>query len=319
MNEKELINILIASDINYAPYYGVMLTSLFQNNSDVPFNIHLLTDRSWSQAMTEKFDNLTRKFNSTFHVYWVDEQVLADFPIKAHITLPTYYNLCASALLPDSIHRIIYMDGDMIVNGDIRPLWNLDLQGNACAQVTGAAYYDEEQYERLGYDKKYGVYNNGIVVYDFDQLRQMDYSHKAIQFIIDNPEKVTWMDQDAMNALLHDKTLRLPYRYNFQTLALTKERWQHYDDDFRNQVWSESRNPVVVHYTGHLKPWQMQYYGLPFGSLWDKYCRQSDWKDAKQHRPLSRYAKHLIKRLVLNSSFRKKCEELYIAQAWALR
>ena len=316
---KERIDILIASDINYAPYYGVMLTSLFINNKESCFDIHLLTDSTWTPEMTKRFEGLARQYDSSFHSYVVDEKVLADFPTKSHITLPTYYNLSASSLLPDSIHRIIYMDGDMIVNGDIRPIWELDLQGNVCAQVLGAAYYDEEQYVRLGYDKKYGVYNNGVTVYDFDKLRDMDFSNKALQFIIDNPEKVTWMDQDAMNALLHDKTLRLPYRYNFQTLALTKERWQHYDDAFRREVLSESNNPMVVHYTGHVKPWQLRYYGFPFGSLWDKYWRLSDWHEAKQRKPIKQYAKYLIKRVSHQSSFRNQCNDVYIKEAWALR
>lgn len=316
---KEHIQILIASDINYAPYYGVMLTSLFMNNSDSSFSIHLLTDSTWTNRETKRFENLATKYNSTFHVYVVDEKQLDTFPLRGHLTLPTYYNLCASSLLPESIHRIIYMDGDMIVNGDIYSLWELDLKENVCAQVLGAAYYDEEQYRRLGYAKKYGVYNNGIVVYDLDKMRAMDFSNKAIQFIMENPEKVTWMDQDTMNVFLHDKTLRLPYRYNFQTLALTKERWQYYDEDFRKQVLEEAKHPIVVHYTGNVKPWTYRYIGFPFGILWDKYCNLSGWKDAKRQDSLIKRVKYLVKKLIKPSLIRMKCLDVYIEQAWDLR
>lgn len=313
------INILIGSDINYAPYYGVMLTSLFMNNSESCFDIHLLTDKTWTAKATAKFQKIAHRYQSDFHVYIVDEKQMEQFPLGGHLTLPTYYNLCASSLLPESIHRIIYMDGDMIVNGDIRPLWELDLKEMVCAQVIGAAYYDEEQYVHLGYDKHYGVYNNGVVVYDFDKMRAMDFSRKAIQFISDNPEKVKWMDQDTMNALLYDKTLRLPYRYNFQTLALTQERWQYYDNAFRMHVLEESNHPIVIHYSGHVKPWSFCYYGFPFGSLWNRYCALSEWKNSKQRKPILKYIKYLIKHILMRSSFRRRCETVYIKEAWNLR
>jgi len=45
----EKINILIASDVNYAPYYGVMLTSIFENNKSLSFVIYLLTDETWTK------------------------------------------------------------------------------------------------------------------------------------------------------------------------------------------------------------------------------------------------------------------------------
>ena len=289
------------------------------NNQESRFDIHMLTGSTWTEKVSVKFEKLVAKYNSEFHVHVVDEQQMANFPLCGHLTLPTYYNLCASDLLPDSIHRIIYMDGDMIVNGDIRPLWELDLQGKACAQVLGAAYYEDSQYYRLGFDKRYGVSNNGVVLYDLDKIREMNFSQKAIQFILDNPDKVTWMDQDAMNALLYDKTLRLPFYYNFQTLALTKERWQYYDEDFRKQVLESAKNPIVIHYTGRDKPWQFRYYGYPFGLLWDRYCGQSYWKNAKQRRPFVKYMKYLVKRLFWRSSFKRKCDAIYVSEAWSVK
>ena len=317
---NERINILIASDINYAPYYGVMMTSLFLNNKESKFDIHLLTDSTWKEIETKRFESLVAKYNSTFHVYVVDEKQLEKFPLRGHLTLPTYYNLCASSLLPESIHRIIYMDGDMIVNGDILPLWELDLKEYVCAQVLGGSYCDKSIYDRLGYDEKYGYYNNGVVLYDFDKLRKMDFSNKAMQYITDNPEKVTWLDQDTMNALLYDKTLRLPFRYNFQTVALTKRYWKYYDEKFRLYVLEESKSPVVVHYAGNVKPWTLQYWGLPYGNMWNKYYRNSVWKEAIQYKKMSmKYFKYLLKRIFRSSIFRQRCKQEYIDQAWVLR
>ena len=52
---NDRINILIACDKNYAPYYGVMLTSLFYNNKDSVFHIHWITDKFVPQEEKDKF------------------------------------------------------------------------------------------------------------------------------------------------------------------------------------------------------------------------------------------------------------------------
>ena len=87
----ERINILIGSDINYAPYYGVMLTSLFMNNKESKFDVYLLTDETWTDAETKKFSNLANSFNSTFKVIVVDFDIsdicnFSSFKVK---TFPT--------------------------------------------------------------------------------------------------------------------------------------------------------------------------------------------------------------------------------------
>ena len=315
---NEMINILMACDKNYAPYYGVMLTSLFMNNKESSFHIHWITDKFVPQTEKAKFQELVNENHSKLSIYEIDNSSLTDFPQTAHINYAAYYNLKASEILPQSIHRIIYLDGDMIVNGDIRPLWELDLKGNVCAQVLGGSYKDHSLYERLNYAKEYGYYNNGVVLYDFDKLREMKFSQKAIQYVINN-QNVKWMDQDTINALLYDKTLRLPLRYNFQTLFFTREFWQDYDADFKKQILTESKNPIIIHYNGMAKPWNFLYYGYPWGTVWKKYCKLSKWSNALKREPVSKYLKYIIKRIILPNSFKLKHDAIYINESWRLR
>ena len=296
--DNETINILIASDINYAPYYGVMLTSLFGCHEDESFNVFLLTDKTWTDAETERFECLCAKHHSRFYVQIVDAEKLRNFPKSGHINLATYYNLNAANLLPSTIHRVIYMDGDMIVNGDIRPLWELDLKGNVCAMVPNCTYFDQSFYDRLGYESKWGYYNNGTTVYDLDYLREMNFADKAMRLIEESPEKIKWMDQDAQNILLHEKILSLPFEYNFQTLFFDACKWDTYTESFKHEILSAAERPVVVHYNGWLKPWHYRYYKMPYGKMWKDVCRKSAWSDAPIKTPIVDYAKHLIKRVI---------------------
>ena len=316
--KKERINILIASDTNYASYYGVMLTSLFENNKESLFDIYFLTDKSLKGEDSKKFELLTSKYDAQLFVIPVNVNLVKTFPEVAHIKLPAYYHLSLSNLLPQTVHKIIYLDGDIIINGDIRPLWDIDLSTYACAQVVNCTYFDDDYYIRLGYEKKWNYYNNGVAVYNVDYLREIDFSNMAIRYINENKEKVYWMDQDAENALLYDKMLSLPITYNYQTLFLHHSDWDNYDEDFRKQVMDIASNPIVIHYCGHLKPWDFRYYMMPYGKIWRGVCKRSLWSDAYSKYPRNKYIKFLIKRLFFPFLLKRKRDEEYIAESLRL-
>ena len=297
---EERINILIGSDINYAPYYGVMLTSLFINNRESHFDVYLLTDETWSNAETERFSKLCDRYESNFHVYVVNVDILKKFPKSGHITLPTYYRLQACNILPDSIHKILYLDGDMIVLGDIRPLWNINLEGYAFAGAEDCDSLSNECYLRLGYERKYGYYNAGVSLYNFDYWRQNHISEKLIELINTKPEIMKWMDQDAVNCLLHKKRMVIPRRWDFEVYYMFHQWWDKYDDNLRREIVEEGQNAVIVHYNGTIKPWSFKYLGYPFSQSWRYYNELSLWK-IDINKPRGKYIKHLIKHMFPSS------------------
>lgn len=292
------INILIGSNIKYAPYYGVMLTSLFMNNSGCCFDIFLLTDNTWPEKETQKFEKLTKKYNSRFFVYIVDEKVFRKFPLAGHVDKPTYYKFIASQVLPDDIHKILYMDGDIIVNGDIRPLWNTNLTGKAFAGVYDQAFVISQYYERIGYDKEFGYYNFGLILFDFDYMRKNNISELAIKYVNDNPERVLWMDQDVLNPLLCGKGLKLPLMWNFQIQYTFNDFWRLYDDTIKNDIIDQYCKAVIIHYNGQVKPWSYKYHGCPFYKEWLYYMHKSMWH-VNIYGSLKRFIIYTIQKLIM--------------------
>lgn len=313
--KSERINILIASDINYAPFYGVMLTSLFENNGGNIFDIHLLTDSTWTEEETRKYEQLAAAHDSHFFVYPVDESIMEKYPLKAHLNLSTYYNLFAVDILPETIHKIIYMDGDMIVKGNLRKLWDLDISEYACAMAVNCTFFDQSYYERLQYDAKWGYYNNGTTLYNFDYLRKIKFSEKAVDYINAHRDSIYWMDQDVQNALLHEKILQLPIEYNFQTLFFHHSDWEYYDEVFRKQIVEAAAYPIVIHYCGHLKPWDFRYYKMPFGRIWREVCSRSLWTDSYKKRPIWNYVKFMVKRCMFPQRLERARRKEYIEEA----
>lgn len=311
----ERISILIASDANYAPYYGIMLTSLFKQNRDSRFDVYFLTDRSLSTDNAHKFDKLTANYGARLFVLPVDIDLVKGFPEVLHIKLPAYYHLSLSNLLPETIHKILYLDGDIIINGNIRPLWEVNLTNYASAQVKDNAFLDEQNYQRLKYNKKWGYYNNGVAIYNLDYLREIDFSNVAIRYIHENKDKVYWMDQDAENALLHEKMLSLPITYNFQTLFMSNLHWNTYSIDFQNEILNVAEKPVIVHYCGPLKPWQYQYYKMPYAALWNSVRKKSFWRDSVIRKPHVKFLKHTLKRIFRYSDLLEIRDKEYIRES----
>ena len=293
--EKDVIHILMACDRNYAPFYGVLLTSLFINNQESQFHIHWITDDTIPQEVKDKFIRLVSNNRSELSMYEIDKSKVTDFPQYGHINYAAYYNLKIADILPQDVHRVIYMDGDMIIDGDIRPLWEMDLKGNACGMVWAPDWNEPYIFERLGYDSKYGYYNNGTMLYNLDYLREIHYSGKALEYINTAKHNLGMMDQDVANALLYDKILRLPLQYNFQSKFLWKSYWVDYSDDFRKDILDAAQHPIIIHYSDKRKPWQIENINRPYSKLWIKYYWKSSWWCLMRIGYIRDWAKRILK------------------------
>ena len=285
----------MACDRNYAPFYGVLLTSLFINNQESRFHIHWISDDTIPQKVKDKFIRLVNVNRSELSLYEIDKSKVTDFPQYGHINYAAYYNLKIADILPQDVHRIIYLDGDMIVDGDIRPLWEMDLKGNACAMALAPDWNDSYHARRLGYDPKYGYFNNGTMLYDLDYLREINYSTKAIEYVNSERHNLNMMDQDVANALLYDKILRLPLQYNFQSKFLWQSYWGVYDEDFRKEILAAAQHPIIVHYSDKRKPWQIENRFRPYTKLWNKYYWKSPWWGLKRIGSIRDWAKRILK------------------------
>ena len=113
-------NILCATDDNYVPYCGIMLTSLFENNKGLNFCIYILVEHLSNKSKSE-FATLAKKYSQNIEIITVDGEKLKECPIRTgdHVSIVTYYRLLAPILLPSDVDKILYLDCDMIINGNI--------------------------------------------------------------------------------------------------------------------------------------------------------------------------------------------------------
>lgn len=315
-----VVNILIGSDNNYAPYYGVLLQSLFYHHPNQSFRIFLMTDARWSDRMTKIYDKMVRKHHSTLVVHIVNEDMLKNCPLNPnhHVNISTYYHLLAPMILPQDVDRILYLDGDMVINGDISALWTMDMTGYGLAACVDSIAYDQDTYRRLDYPASCSYFNNGTSMINLKYWRENNIAEKAFEILATTSLELTLMDQDLENVVLAGKIKLLPIEYNYQVMFLCGYFWKCFPDDFRADVLQKSTMPLVIHYNGEVKPWHFKYWGFPYLRVWNSYYAISPFRGIRQKKPISKHIKFLVKRCLKPSMILRSRDSQFIPEAYSL-
>lgn len=297
---KSPLNILCATDDNYVPYCGIMLTSLFENNREEQVNVYVIIDKPLSSANSKRFQRLAAKYGQKIELVMIDKTVLSQFPTKGmdYWSIAMYYRIFAADLLPQNVHRLLYLDCDIIVTGSLQSLMDMDMGGNAIGVVDDIFMWFDDCYERLGYPKEKSYFNSGVLLMNLDVWREQKICQQCMGYLSQNYEKLFANDQDVLNAVLWNKKMALPITYNYQIQFRKKYFFGQYDETFRQEILGV-KTPVVIHYAAPIKPWNCLYFKKPYKSEWWHYCRRSQWWYLLPQLPPRKKLNYLIKRYLL--------------------
>ena len=272
------MNILCATDDNYVPYCGIMLTSLFENNKEQNIVVYLMTG-GLNEKNTIAFERLAINYNQKIQIVKVDNGALNSCPIRKgdHISIAAYYRLLVPILLPKSMDKILYLDCDMIINKSLEDLYNVEINNYALGVVLDEDFQNQDKYDRLQYDCKKGYFNSGMLLINFDYWCKNSVMERCFDYINNNPEKIKFHDQDTLNAVLQDEKKMLPITYNFQTGFLYK-RYKFSAKIGRAIVKTIEDLPTILHYTGPGKVWVVGS-KHPYVEYYLYYRSISLWKD----------------------------------------
>ena len=298
---KEIINILCAIDDNYVPYCGVMLTSVFESNKGSRVDAYIMVSKPLSEKSQHRFQKLAAKYDNGIHYLIIDDSFLDQFPIKGmdYWSIATYYRLYAASLLPESVHRILYLDCDIIVNGPLDDLWQLDMGGKAVGCIPDIFDYSGHFQRRLRYPVEAGYFNAGVLLIDVDYWRENEVGKRCMEYLSNHYDLIEANDQDVLNAVLWEEKMELPLKYNFQIQFLKLSFYRQYDASFQKRIEDERLSPVIVHYAAPQKPWQVLYFRMPYKWLWRSYKWKSQWWYLPPQLPKHKTVNYLIKRFVL--------------------
>lgn len=293
------IAVVCASDDKYAPYCGIMLTSVFENNRDRKISAYILTDKPFKAKNQKRFKRLSRRYDADINFVIVDNSFFKGFPIKdKHLSVVTYYRLYAPELLPKEIGKVLYLDCDVVVDRPIGRLFDMDWDSYAVGAAQDLSSGQPEIFEGLGYDISNGYFNAGVLFMNLDYWRTHDIGRKCIDYLASNYEHLHFYDQCVLNAVTWNCRKDLPVTYNYQVQLRDPWFFKSFKEEMKKDILG-TESPHIIHYTGETKPWMTWYYPFPFNKTWHKYKKLSPWRFMMDLLPKDTPFKVFIKRYLL--------------------
>lgn len=277
------MNILISTDNNYVMPTGVLMNSISTHNESVHY--YILTDKNLSNSNKEKLIATAKSYGNDIDILVVNSTKLCHLPIGSknqpkHITEATYYRLFIVDLLPKSIHRILYLDGDIIVRKKLDDYYNQNLDNYS---VCVSHDVDEEWHKdsrRLPYPMYNGYFNAGVLLINLDYWRTNDLTKKFVYFVINHENLLLFHDQDVLNTVLYDSIKWMPITYNFQSNFVYLPKWTNFSTKVKTEIDNTVSDPAIIHYITKRKPWNL-FNGNPYSYIWRYYWKKSLWENNK--------------------------------------
>ena len=185
---------------------------------------------------------------------------LAKLKVSGHVQVATYFRILVGSLLPRSVHRVIYLDADVLVEGDLGALWELDLAGHPIAAardwivLTVSAPNGLATWRELGLDPDQKYFNAGVLVVDLARWRRERTEERILEYLETHRERIRWWDQDGLNAVLGRDCLELDPRWNLniRNRSFPTPESLPFDREQVDAIVAEAR---ICHFATHVKPW----------------------------------------------------------------
>ena len=316
------MRILLTFDTNYAPHAATVMESIIRNCPEkldfviIYYDLNQATQNILALHFAEKVKSL--------EFVQMDEEKLKNIVenIKAieHLSLNTYLRLFATILFPDDDY-VIYLDSDIIVCDNIlKILDKVDLSKPICAVteydpdyklhdlsnisigkptqdpwIIEALWYRTYHDLEMAQDARY--FNAGVMIINLDYWRKNKITEKAIDFMTENPEKIIYADQDALNAVINGNYFSLDLRWNFIPLSLSI-----FSNYAVNILKEAIKNPAIVHVAGPNKPWKYLC-DTQYQNMYRIYRKYTPWfkieyKDKTVKNILKKYLVRNIEKLI---------------------
>ncbi len=300
---KQVLDVLYQCDDNYATLTGVSMVSLLENNKDLEeIHIHLLDD-GIHEANRAKLREAVASYGRKLTIVDTGQirQRLIDLKVEPYKnTYTTYYKILAIRQLETDSDRILYLDGDTIINGSLQPLLDIDLGET----VMGAAYECilNDYKEIIGMRPNDTYYNCGVMLINRRVWIEQDCDTQILEHFLNVRSRYFIVDQDVINVLFHNNVTLIDPSYNFNAgfyiygvhpsyriYNLTENFY------FPESIIEHTLNngPIINHCMGGFtgRPWEANNIH-PQGAAYDRYLHISPWKnDPKMVRTLSRTLK----------------------------
>lgn len=259
------LHILFASNDRYAMHMGVAIASICATRHPATALVFHILEQEISPANKRRLARVIAPHRAAVSLTYIvpTPHALETLPIRHHYALPMYYRYWLHLFLPPSVPRILYLDCDMIVCGDLAALYGTDLGGRPMGAV--ADKYASQQTPKIpGWppgDAPY--YNTGMLVIDVPAWRASGLAEAMLATIRQHGAQLDIPDQDGFNLVARNAVQPLPPCWNYQ-IVMTPDH-------------DPPCEPRIVHYIGSIKPWNL-WHAHPLRRHYTTVRRRTPWR-----------------------------------------
>lgn len=255
------MNVLVAVNEEYLSPLSVMIYSLAVNN---PTSIRVyVLHFEIADNVQLIFKKQIRKWKKDVEIEFcqVNKNIFRDIARSTRYRQEANLRLAMLEVLPKNMERILWLDTDIIVKGNILKLYNYPNHGQ-CAIVCRDMASKVEKYDilrELGMKPESRYFNSGVMLLYLNNIRNNISTGELIQWMRDNPDKLRYPDQNVLNVFMENKIVwAKPEIYNLQLLRVCSGK----------EKETLMRNAKIVHYNTKEKPWNADYDGLNSILFW---------------------------------------------------
>ena len=285
------MNILYTLNDKFVPQVAASICSICENNISFDEIHFFVISNGITDDNKSKIIKFIEKYNRKVTVMELKNiNDYFDFEFDTSGWNPVILaRLALDKFIPNNIDKILYLDGDTIIRGNLSDLWKVNLD----SYVIGASIeptIDKKRRIDLGLEK-YPYYNSGVLLINLKKWREENIGNKIIDFYRKNNKKMFAPDQDALNCFLKDEIYTLSPKYNFYNI------FYQYNYKFlsnllypvqyiSSNVYEDAvKDPIIIHYLGEERPWRKGNYHkykkdyLKYLSLtpWNKEGIENGW------------------------------------------
>lgn len=212
---QETIRVSFILDEEYVLCTGVALTSLYQHRNPLRnYHVYIFTDNvpaekralflacSCPEFVVEVFDVSDEKkfknFNRMQYAQHVSPTALLKFELPQ---------------LLSGIHKVLYLDGDILIRDSLEELYDTNISGKfaAVCKDKRAEVFPAPFRKRLKIKHAF-YFNSGVMLLNLKLMREKNLSQKLLHYKQNGIND--FMDQDAFNVVFEENVVYIPFLYN---------------------------------------------------------------------------------------------------------
>lgn len=265
---KNSKSIVFSFDEKYCKYFFSTINSLKKYwPSDVLCDIVILY--SYLSEKSKKYLEASSCGNISIRFYNVTTYLIANSDsfrpkVRSYWSVETYYK-CLIPIIFSGFDKVLFCDSDVCFNQDVSSIFDIELDENiqliavldSASPLLDSNYQDrKQQLLELGIkDPQTHYFNAGVLLFNLNKIDANSYQEEL--FVSLEKKNLLFQDQDVLNIIFNQTTKIIGYRFNYQTgVFLFNPNYLAQLSESQRILWLTSKKlPIVVHFTGSLKPW----------------------------------------------------------------